>query len=159
MFLLISKCADHLVNYTEELVNRNEPIECLELMAKYTTDVIGICAFGIEINALSNENSDFRRIGRNVFHLPWLDLQRIRIKEFSPWLYDILGYILPQTEITRFFMGLVTDTMNYREKNNIIRHDFIDILRDLKKESDKTGDIGKYCIIILHSVVRKFLLL
>lgn len=144
MFLLILKCADDLVDYTEKLVSRNEPIECLELTAKYTTNVIGNCAFGIEMDALSNEDSEFRRIGRNIFRQPWTDLLRTKIKEFSPWLYDILGYILPQTEITKFFIRFVVDSIDYREKNNIVRHDFIDILRELKKESDKMSEIGTY---------------
>ncbi|XP_018315645.1 probable cytochrome P450 6a14 [Mycetomoellerius zeteki] len=141
MFSLISECSNHLVEYVEKIVNKDEPIECFELMAKYTTDVIGSCAFGIEMNALSNENSEFRRIGRDVFHPSWSDLLRNKIKIFSPWLYDILGHILPDTEITNFFMRLVIDSMDYREENNIIRHDFIDMLRDLKKYSDKMGDI------------------
>ncbi|XP_077276209.1 cytochrome P450 6B1-like [Temnothorax americanus] len=142
MFLLISECTDHLVNYTEELASRNEPIECRELMAKYTTDVIGSCVFGIEINALSNENNDFRRIGRDAFNPPFWDRVRYVVKEYLPWLFDVLyGYILPQSESTRLFMRLVVDNMNYREKNNIVRKDFIDTLRELKKHSDKMGDI------------------
>lgn len=158
MFSLMSECADHLVDYTEKLVSRNEPVECQELMAKYATDVIGSCAFGIEMNALSNEDSEFRRIGRDVFRQPWSDHLRAKIKVFSPWLYDILGYILPDTEITSFFMRLVVDSMDYREKNNIVRNDFIDTLRELKKHSDKMGDISEYCLLslLLCYVVRGF---
>lgn len=144
MFLLISECSDHLIDHVDKLVRRNvtnEPIECLELTAKYTTDCIGSCTFGIEMNTLSNEESEFRRIGRDVFHQPWTDLLRARIKNFSPLLYDILGYILPDTEITKFFISLVTDSMKYRDKNNIVRHDFIDMLRELKKNSSKMNNI------------------
>jgi len=145
MFGLISECANHLIDYMGEITKtKNEPVEILELMAKYTTDVIGSCAFGIEINSLSNKESEFRRIGRNVFRQPLSDTIRTNIRIYSPRLFDILGYVLPQTEITKFFIRLVIDTMNYREKNNIIRHDFIDTLRELKKHSDKMEDIGKY---------------
>lgn len=151
MFLLILECTNHLMDYVEKLASKNEPIECFELMAKYTTDVIGSCAFGIEINALSNKDSEFRRIGRNIFYPPrtHLNYLRAKIRKFSPWLYDILGYILPKTEVTNFFIHLVTDIMAYREKNNIVRHDFIDVLRELKKNSDKMDDIGEYCLRLL----------
>ncbi|XP_011865154.1 PREDICTED: probable cytochrome P450 6a13 [Vollenhovia emeryi] len=141
MFSLILECSDHLLDYMEKLVSKNESIECLELMAKYTTDIIGNCVFGVEINSMSNKNSEFRRIGRNVFHPPWSDLLRAKIKVLSPRLYDILGYILPDTEITSFFTRLVVDTMDYRDKNNIVRNDFIDMLRELKKHSDKMDEI------------------
>ncbi|XP_077269211.1 putative cytochrome P450 6a14 isoform X1 [Temnothorax americanus] len=142
MFVLISECSDHFVQYVEKLVKKNEPIECVEMTAKYTTDVIGSCVFGIEMNAMSNEDSEFRRIGRSVFHPSFWDRVRISIKEYLPWLFDVLyGYILPQSEVTRFFMRIVLETMDYREKNNIVRNDFIDTLRELKKHSDKMGDI------------------
>lgn len=138
--MLIAECADHLIQYMEKVVSRDEPINCSELTAKYTTDVIGHCVFGIEMNAMSNENCEFRRIGRNLFRYTFTDLLLLKIKRFSLWLYNILGYIIPQTKTTKFFIRLVVDTINYREKNNIVRNDFIDILRELKKNST---DIGK----------------
>ncbi|XP_024867561.1 cytochrome P450 6k1-like, partial [Temnothorax curvispinosus] len=140
MFSLISECADHLMDYTEELARRNEPVKCRELMTKYAIDVIGRCAFGIEMNALLNDDSDFCRIRRNMFRPPWSDFLRYKINNYLPLLYDVLGYILPDTEITDFSTRFVVDIINYREKNNIVRKDFIDTLRELKKHSDKVGD-------------------
>jgi len=144
MFSLISECADHLVQYMEEIASKNEPTECRELMAKYTTDVIGSCAFGIEMNALSNEDSEFRKMGRKAFALTWGVILRIRIRQMFPWLYNTLGYFL-QTEVTKFFTRVIVENIDYREKNNIIRNDFIDILRELKNiPGRKLDDIGKY---------------
>ncbi|XP_012056174.1 PREDICTED: cytochrome P450 6A1-like [Atta cephalotes] len=140
MFSLISECADHLILYMEKIASRNEPVECRELMAKYATDVIGTCAFGIEMNALSNEDSEFRKMGRKIFIPTWTNVLRLRMRESFPRLYEMLGYILPQTEITKFFTRIIMETMNYREMNNITRNDFIDMLRELKKHPDKLGD-------------------
>jgi len=129
----------------EEIASKNEPVECRELMAKYTTDVIGSCAFGIEMNALSNEDSEFRKMGRKVFTLTWRDILRVRIRQMFPWLYNMLGYVLPQTEVTKFFTRVIVENMDYRERNNIIRNDFIDVLRELKNyPGRKLDDIGKY---------------
>lgn len=143
MFSLISDCADHFEQYIGTLVNKNEPIECRELTAKYTTDVIGTCAFGIEMNALSDEDSEFRRMGRMVFTPTWRNILRMRLRQSLPWLYEMLSYFLAQTEITKFFTRVVVETMNYRETNNIIRNDFIDMLRELKNNPDKLGDISE----------------
>ncbi|KMQ92082.1 cytochrome p450 6a1 [Lasius niger] len=140
MFSLISQCAERLERYIEKLASKNEPIECRELTAKYTTDVIGTCAFGIEMNALSDEDSEFRRMGRLIFMPTWKTILRSRLKQFLPWVCDILSYILPKTEITKFFTRIVVETMDYRDANNVVRHDFIDILRELKKHPDKLGD-------------------
>jgi len=141
MFSLISECADRLVQYMEEVASKNEPVECRELTAKYTTDVIGSCAFGIEMNALSNEESEFRKMGRKLFNPTLMNILRMRFRTIFPWFYEMLGYILPQQEITKFFTRVIVETMDYREKNNITRNDFIDTLRELKKHPDKLGDI------------------
>ncbi|XP_024883867.1 cytochrome P450 6A1-like [Temnothorax curvispinosus] len=139
MFSLISECADNLVQYMEKVVSENKPVECRELTAKYTTDVIGSCAFGIEMNALSDEDSEFRKMGRKVFNPTGI---RMRIRQMFPWLYKLFAsYVLPQTETTKFFTRVIVETMDYRETNNITRNDFIDILRELKKHPDKLGDI------------------
>jgi cytochrome P450 family 6 len=144
MFSLISGCADHLEHYVEKLADRNEIVECRELMAKYTTDVIGTCAFGIEMNALSDEDSEFRKIGRSIFAPTWYNLVRFRMSQFLPWFFAVFSYILPQTKDVVFFTRLLTETIDYREKNNIVRYDFIDALRELKKHPDKIADISKY---------------
>ncbi|XP_029175225.1 cytochrome P450 6A1-like [Nylanderia fulva] len=141
MFSLMSECADHLEQYIDKIVKKNEPIECRELTAKYTTDVIGNCVFGIEMNALSDEDSEFRRMGRLIFTPTWKNILRLRIRESMPRIYDMLSYIIPQSEVTKFFIRVVVDSMNYRETNNVIRHDFIDLLRELKKHPEKVGDI------------------
>ncbi|XP_025073878.1 cytochrome P450 6B2-like, partial [Pogonomyrmex barbatus] len=141
MFSLISECADHLVQYTEKVTSKNEPIECRELMAKYTTDVIGSCAFGIEMNSMSDEDSEFRKMGRKVFKPNWTNVMRARIRQIVPGLYNLLGYILPQSEITKFFTRVIVESMEYRDMNNITRHDFIDTLRELKKNPDQLDDI------------------
>lgn len=143
MFSLMTECADKLDGYIEELVSKNESIECRELTAKYTTDVIGTCAFGIEMNAMSDEDSEFRKMGREIFTPRWYKLLKRIMREATPWLYNILGYILPQTETTKFFIRITMDNINYREKNNIFRHDFIDILRELRKHSEAMENIGK----------------
>ncbi|KAL0110960.1 hypothetical protein PUN28_012777 [Cardiocondyla obscurior] len=143
MFVLISECSDHLVDYLEKLVKETNTIECHEVTAKYATDVIGNCAFGIEMDALANEDSEFRRIGRDVFRPPLTHRIRNTIKEYWPKLFDFLGHIVPDSEITSFFTRVIVDTMAYREKHNIVRHDFVNTLMELKN-SDKLGDFGNY---------------
>jgi len=144
MFFLISECADHLVQYMEEIASKNEPVECRDLMAKYTTDVIGSCAFGIEMNALSNENSEFREMAKKASALTWRRISRLIFRQMFPWLYNKLGHFL-QTDVAEFFTRVIVENMDYREKNNIIRNDLIDTLRELKNYPErKLGDIGKY---------------
>lgn len=143
MFPLILECSNHLERYVEVLVSKNKFVECRELTAKYTTDVIGSCAFGIDTNSLSDEDSKFRKMGREIFAPSWQNMIRMRLRQSVPWFYDILGYILPETRTTKFFTRIVMENIDYREKNNIVRHDVIETLREIKRHPEKLN-IGKY---------------
>ena len=149
MFPLILECSKHLEQYLDKLVAKGEPIECRELTAKYTTDVIGSCAFGIEMNALSDEESEFRRLGREVFAVSFKQILKLRLTQITPWLYNLLGSILPPSEITTFLTKIIVDTMKYRDENNIMRPDFVNMLMELKKHPDKLENISEHFTISL----------
>lgn len=142
MFYLILKSSDNMEKHLEEIVPQKKPIECRELTAKYTTDVIGSCAFGIDVNAFSDENNEFLRMGKKIFDVGFKRTLRIKIMQLTPWLYDLLGPLITDTEMHSFFINLIKDTMQYRKENNVSRHDFVDLLRHMKENSDSLGDIG-----------------
>ena len=143
MFYLIVECSQHLEKHLEKNVGRKGIIECQELAAKYTTDVIGTCAFGIEISALENEDSEFHKIGREVFAVNLRNIVHQKLKEFVPMLYHLLG-LLPPPNFVLAFMKLVSETMKYKRENNIARPDFMKLLMDLQKNPDKLRNIGEY---------------
>lgn len=47
--------------------SRNTVINIKEIIACFTTDVIGSCAFGLDIDSLNNENEPMRLIGKRIF--------------------------------------------------------------------------------------------
>ncbi|KAF3426870.1 hypothetical protein E2986_12669 [Frieseomelitta varia] len=140
MFHLIVECSQYLEKYLEENVGRTGIIECQALAAKYTTDVIGSCAFGIERSALENENSEFHKISREVFAVNLRNFLQQKLKEFVPMLYNLLALLPPQNFVLAF-MKLVSETMKYRRENNIARPDFMKLLMDLQKNPDKLQNI------------------
>ncbi|XP_078052785.1 cytochrome P450 6A1-like [Augochlora pura] len=141
MFHLITECSDQLEKYLEKLEEKGEPIECREVAAKFTTDVIGSCAFGINMNALSNEESEFRRMGKKVFSTSLSNLIKITFRESLPKLYFFLMSLQPYPKVTSFFIRVISDTIKYREENNVIRPDFVNMLIELKNHPEKLQDI------------------
>ncbi|XP_076759088.1 putative cytochrome P450 6a14 [Xylocopa sonorina] len=140
-FSLILDCAKQLEEYLDVLIAKGEPIEVRELAAKFTTDVIGSCAFGIEMNSLSDKESEFRRMGKEIFATHWVALLKLRMKECVSDFYNLLGYILPYDKVTKFIERLTIETIEYRIKNNIVRPDFMNALIELRKHPEKVSDI------------------
>ncbi|XP_017796733.1 PREDICTED: cytochrome P450 6A1-like, partial [Habropoda laboriosa] len=141
MFPLLIECAGHLEKYMDSVIITEESTDCRELTAKFTTDVIGSCVFGINMNALSEEESEFRRMGRKLFAPSFKQVIRETFRQFMPYLYEVFGQYLQPKEVDNFFVNVVKDTMNYRKENNIVRPDFIHMLMELKKHPEKLEKI------------------
>lgn len=144
MFSLLMECADHFEDFLKLQVEKNSVVECHELAAKFTTDVIGVCAFGLEMNSLREEDSEFLKYGRQAFHFSGLRYVKRKIRDFMPLLYCLLKPIMYDREINDFFVNMMTQTVGYRQKNNFRRNDFIDLLIDIKNDPSKIDDIGKW---------------
>ncbi|XP_014237778.1 cytochrome P450 6a2-like [Trichogramma pretiosum] len=148
MFYLLVECADHFEEYLEKQVERDSVIECREITAKFTTDVIGSCAFGLKMNALGEEESQFRTVGRKVFQINGMKFIKMRIREAAPWLLDMLPALFYDHEINDFFIESMRQTMEYRRKNNVKRADFVDLLMEIRDNPSKVGDIELDDILI-----------
>lgn len=151
MFHLLLECADRLEKTLSIMGNDDSTIEVCEITAKYTTDCIGACAFGIDAKALSDEQSDFRRIGRKFVHLDRWRAFKVRFKQLCPGLFNSLKRFMYDSEINDFFIGTITKTMEHRRKNKDARRgDFVDLLNDLKNDDPSKWDgIGDMMILFL----------
>lgn len=119
-------------DYMIEKVGTGTDLELKDLLARFTTDVIGMCAFGIECNSMKDPNAQFRQMGRRHFELP-----RNRLKDslcsIAPALSRFLGLRQNDPELSDFFMNVVRETVDYRVKNNVRRNDFMDLLIAMMK--------------------------
>uniref|UniRef100_A0A336KHH7 CSON003180 protein n=1 Tax=Culicoides sonorensis TaxID=179676 RepID=A0A336KHH7_CULSO len=115
-----------------------DEIEIRDFAARFTTDIIGTCAFGLECNSLKDPDTEFRLMGKKVFLPP----KNNRIKMFLAMSYKKLGKLLKyrviREEVTNFFMKVVQDTVQYRETHKIKRNDFMDLLLNLKNTANET---------------------
>lgn len=120
-----------------EMVQQNEQLDIKDLCARFTTDVIGTCAFGIECNSLRDPNAEFRQYGRKIAkeprHSPFVQLFLNGFRDFGQKLH----VKAIRDDISSFFMNVVRDTVEYRERNNVSRSDFMDLLIKLKESPDK----------------------
>lgn len=130
MFSTITEVADNLVKKVESDLSCKKNINVKDFMGKFTTDVIGNCAFGLECNSFNDPNSEFFKMGQRVF-------------EFNSFLVRFLRSAFPNlakklhvksipTEISSFYSSIVRNTIEYREKNEVNRNDFMNLLIQMK---------------------------
>lgn len=139
MFKTLVSIADNLVEQLENESNLNN-IEVKERLAKFTTDVIGNIAFGLEMNAIKDPDSEFRRMGKRIFSTD----ANLQIKIFFMTSFQTLARKLGMRffpeDVSEFFLRTIRETVEYREKNKIERNDVVDLLMKLK--DDGTGQEG-----------------
>lgn len=127
-------CSDALVNYISHYLECSDSFEVREVMAKFSTDVIGSCAFGLNTNSLNNTDSEFRKMGRKVFQMDFLKKFRLVVRGHYPWLIRILRWKSLDAATENFFISTIKSTMSYREKNEVTRNDFVQLLMEIKKQ-------------------------
>ncbi|ETN58139.1 cytochrome P450 [Anopheles darlingi] len=133
MFGTIQEVAEEFRKYMEENCDQEE-IEMKDVLARFTTDVIGTCAFGIECNTLKNPDSDFRKYGNKVFEQDLLLMVKFIFASLFKGISRRIGVKLTDEGVERFFLQVVQQTVQYREKNNVQRNDFMNLLLQIKNQ-------------------------
>ncbi|RZC32690.1 cytochrome P450 6a2, partial [Asbolus verrucosus] len=140
MFSTILDCGLQMVEILKEISRSEGNVEIKEILARYTTDVIGSCAFGLICNSIRNPTAEFRLMGRRAFTQTVGDvLKMIVIRSFPP-LAKLLGFGVFNSAVTKFFQDVVNETICYRERNNVTRNDFLQLLIQLKNNGKLEGD-------------------
>ncbi|XP_049831039.1 cytochrome P450 6k1-like [Schistocerca gregaria] len=147
MFSTMTDCGRELVSVLEKTAAKGEAEEMRELVARYTTDVIASVAFGINANCLQNPDSEFRQWGRKIFEPSFTKTIIIIAHFLAPALGKLLKFSRSkEPPVTEHFRKMVSDTVKYRETNNVVRNDFMHLLIQLKNvgsvEDDKAASAG-----------------
>jgi cytochrome P450 family 6 len=140
MFHTVVECGQELEKYFEEPANREDVLDVKEVLARFTTDVIASCAFGIQCNCLRNPDAEFRRWGRKMFDSSINQNLRDILYFMVPSLAVALKININPPDISNFFMKVVEETVEYREKNNVTRNDFMQLLIHLKNQNAVDSD-------------------
>ncbi|XP_030758224.1 cytochrome P450 6a2-like [Sitophilus oryzae] len=123
-------------------VKNNQPLDIKEVIARFTTDIIVSCAFGLESNCLGEAESEFRRYGRKVFDLKtWRMVIRNILPRVLVTLCYRLGFTLFPRDVTQFFNKTVQDTICYREQTKFYRKDFMQLLLEIKNKENRADSI------------------
>lgn len=136
MFPTLLKCGEQMEEELFKLSKNKKPFDIKEIAGKYTTDVIGSCAFGIDCNSFKDPESEFRTQAKKVFQVSPLDNLKGFIAFTCPDLAKSFGLRLSGKDVSNFFMRLTKKNIDYRENTGFFRKDFMEILLELKKNGE-----------------------
>ncbi|KAJ4434867.1 hypothetical protein ANN_23438 [Periplaneta americana] len=140
MFQTLVDCGQELGECLTETANNEEVIEIKDVVARFSTDIISSCAFGIQCNCLKNPDAEFRQWGRKIFE-PTINNSLFSLLSFTvPALVDFLKIRPLDKKVTKYFRNMVEETVNYRERNSFKRNDFIQLLIQIKNKGTVDAD-------------------
>ncbi|XP_014371344.2 cytochrome P450 6a2 [Papilio machaon] len=137
MFPLIVERAERLQARALEAARDCRELDARELMARFTTDFIGACAFGLDSDSLSDENSAFRRLGAKIFSPSKKVFITALLKPMFP---EIFKYAKIQGAAERGILRLVRDILSQRNYRPSKRNDFIDLLLECRAKGPMVGE-------------------
>ncbi|XP_035781530.1 probable cytochrome P450 6a14 [Anopheles albimanus] len=141
MYPTIVAAGEQLRDFLEEAVRNEVEFELKDLLTRFTTDVIGMCAFGIECNSMRDPEAEFRVMGHKIFQRPTSILRNLVVNT-SPRLARAIGIRVIERDVSDFFMKVVRETIKYRLENNVERHDFMNILIGMRSDNETKSEDG-----------------
>ncbi|KAG5669753.1 hypothetical protein PVAND_000047 [Polypedilum vanderplanki] len=132
MFEIIDSIGDKFVNSLEKDMKLSNICEMRQWCQRFTSDNIASTAFGLQSNCLEDSNSQFMKMGRRLFDLSTFEVIKFFASTAWPDLSRKLGILFTPKEAGDFFHHTFLQTFENRTKNPIERHDFVQLLLNLK---------------------------
>jgi cytochrome P450 family 6 len=145
-----------LKNYMDALLLKNDYINCNDVTTRLTADIIGNLYMNVDMNMTlsteTNEMNEFLNYSNLFRGTEGNQLIKKIFGTILPQLYDLIGYRLFRNDkMTNFYTNFIVDLMKYRRKHNIVKSDFVDMLMQLKNNSEKLSEkIGKSLFILVY---------
>ncbi|XP_018322929.1 probable cytochrome P450 6a20 [Agrilus planipennis] len=125
------KCTEHMPNILDRANEQGEAIEVKEFYARFTTDLIGACALGVNCSALLDENSPYRDHGRRIFDIRPNQTIKSLLYMAMPNVLKFFNVSINRKDVESFFLNTAKEIVEYRKKNNIVNKDFISLLMSM----------------------------
>ncbi|XP_068147415.1 cytochrome P450 6a8-like [Drosophila tropicalis] len=159
MYPIIVEIGDRFINLmNEEMLkaravsnNGEAAVEVKDLLARFTTDVIGSCAFGLDCNSLKDPNAEFRAVSRRMLskrrHGPIV----MSLMNTYPNLARKLHMKFLPDYAAEFYLRVIKESIDHRDKNNIKRGDFLNLVMEMREAVDGMtfNQIAAQCFVFL----------
>lgn len=140
MFPLTIACSDILIDALKVPAEHGEPIDMYEVLARFTTDNIVSCAFGLESQCFNDPKAEFRKCGARFAQKTVRQSLSMALALCAPYILKFFRQSYIDPEITKFFMKVLKETVDFREQNKFERNDMLNLLIKLKNNESIDDD-------------------
>jgi cytochrome P450 family 6 len=141
MFPIMRDCGQVLQDYVAKQIKGGTTVfEFKDLCARFTINNISSVAFGVENDCINDPDNIFRKMGLKLFEPSMRNAVINTMAFFTPKLFTKLKIPPFPADLEEFIYRLVNDTVAYREKNNVQRNDFMQLMIQLKNQGYVSAD-------------------
>ncbi|KAF0741275.1 putative cytochrome P450 6a13 [Aphis craccivora] len=134
MYGQVKDCSKDLLSCISKKSSMSNEIEVHDLLGKYATDIIGTCAFGLKLGSMSDEGSEFRKYGKQLFKPKFRQLIITMLGMISPKIPNKLKIQQLLPGVIDFSDSTFKEFITYREKNDINRNDVAQTLMQARNK-------------------------
>jgi len=142
MFDLMLVCVKNLDEHLDslKLEGNGKTIEVRDLTARFTTDIIGSTAYGLDVNSFKDPDAEFRKYGRMIFQYDAIRGFEMLAIFFLPHIVRLAKIKMFGKEPTDFLRKVFWETLRQRMESGVKRNDLIDILIELKNNNNEHAE-------------------
>ncbi|KAK4877919.1 hypothetical protein RN001_010425 [Aquatica leii] len=145
MFDTTLHCAKQMIHALDYRCTK--AIDSKDISSRFTIDVIGSCAFGLECNSFKSTGSEFHQKSKKVFAKPDIIRRIFKITAtIFPNLGRALGIKVLAKDVSKFYLDVAQTTFTHRKTNGIKRNDVFQAIMDLGDEIT-IQEIAAQCFI------------
>lgn len=104
--------------------------------------------FGLEIDSFKHPDNEFREKGSRFFKPSLCTMWRFNMSFISPFLTKLLRIRLMDKDVSDFLVETVRQNLEYREKNNVVRRDFFQLLMQLRNSGKIQDDVKNWDALV-----------
>ncbi|XP_049283068.1 cytochrome P450 6d3-like [Anopheles funestus] len=123
------------------LADEKAVVDMRDIASRFVLDTIASVFFGFEANCIHNSDDPFLKTLLQVNkRRSFVDNIRTSGVFICPGLLKLTGLTSLPTELINFVMEIITHQIDHREKNQISRKDFVQLLIDLRRDASSQGE-------------------
>lgn len=123
----------HAIDTENDKIWNENVFECKDLFSRFACNIIATCSFGLNIDTITNRDDEFFLAGKHVTELNGWQGIKFLLFDSVPQLMKCFKVKYFDPKIVNYFRNVVNSTVEYREQNNVIRPDMIQLLMEAKQ--------------------------